>query len=302
MDLLRQLLTIQSPCGAELTMRDFIIDYIKKNKKDFASKPTIYYGEQFQNCLAICFGKPKVAVFAHMDTVGYMVRYGKELIPLGSPYARPGTVLVGKDSQGEIECTLTNEGEESTYEYTRDIDRGTELSYKPLIVEDDNMIQSPYLDNRVGLWTALKLAEGLKDGLLIFTTLEEHRGGTAQAMAGWMLKKFKVRKALISDVTWVTNGVHHGEGVVISLRDRDIPNRAYFNKVVEIAKDADIQFQIEVEGSGSSDGGVIQHSPYFIDWCFVGAPYSNIHQPDERVFKNDLASMLALYRKLMKKI
>jgi putative aminopeptidase FrvX len=55
-----------------------------------------------------------------------------------------------------------------------------------------------------------------------------------------------------------------------------------------------------VEGMGSSDGRELQLSPYPFDWCFVGAPEQNPHTPDEKVHKDDIKSMIALYEVLMK--
>jgi putative aminopeptidase FrvX len=112
----------------------------------------------------------------------------------------------------------------------------------------------------------------------------------------------KVKQALISDITWITEGVRHGEGVVISMRDRSIPRRTYVNKIIQLAKESGIPFQLEVEGSGGSDGKELQSSPYPYDWCFIGAGESNVHSPDEKVHKKDIEGMVALYKYLMDKL
>ena len=44
----------------------------------------------------------------------------------------------------------------------------------------------------------LKVAEELKDGLIIFTCWEEHGGGTVGYLADYIYKKWKVRQALPS--------------------------------------------------------------------------------------------------------
>jgi acetylornithine deacetylase/succinyl-diaminopimelate desuccinylase-like protein len=46
----------------------------------------------------------------------------------------------------------------------------------------------------------------------------------------------------------------------------------------------------------------LQNSPYPFDWLFVGAPEDHVHSPDEKVHKSDIASMLELYRLLMKEL
>ena len=87
---------------------------------------------------------------------------------------------------------------------------------------------------------------------------------------------------------------------VITIRDSGIPRRSYVNRVVEVARKNNLAHQIEVEGSGGSDGNDLQASPYPIDWCFVGAPIANVHTPDEKVHKADIAATVALYNALLK--
>ena len=84
------------------------------------------------------------------------------------------------------------------------------------------------------------------------------------------------------------------------MRDRNIPRRSYVNRIVEVARNHNIDYQLEVEGLGSSDGRELQQSPYPIDWCFVGAPQENPHTPKEKVYKADIMSMISLYKHLMK--
>ena len=57
-----------------------------------------------------------------------------------------------------------------------------------------------------------------------------------------------------------------------------------------------------MEGGGSSDGREVQQSPYSVDWCFVGAPESNVHSPTEKVYKADIAAMIQLYQILMNEL
>ena len=107
-----------------------------------------------------------------------------------------------------------------------------------------------------------------------------------------MLVFFSVRLALISDISWVTHGVQHAGGVVISMRDSGLPRRSYLNKIIAIAKESGVTFQSEVESAGGSDGTMLLKSDLPIDWCFIGAPEDNVHTPDEKVFKFDIMSMV----------
>jgi putative aminopeptidase FrvX len=118
----------------------------------------------------------------------------------------------------------------------------------------------------------------------------------------FIYEKYGVKQALISDITWVTDGVPHGKGVAISLRDSLIPRKSYVDRIIEIARNSKIKYQIEIEGSGGSDAKELQMAENPWDWCFVGAPEDNVHSPDEKVYKNDIDEMVKLYKLLMEKL
>ncbi len=301
MELLNQLCQIHAPSGNEGPLKEFLLRYIKTEKKKWKIKPEIIQGEEFQDCIILKFGKPRTAIFAHMDTVGFTVRYFNQLLSIGSPDAEMGTKLVGMDSHGHIECELEYDKENHAfYKFRRPIDRGTSLTYKIHFRESKNYIESGYLDNRLGIYSALKVAETLEHGVILFTCWEEHGGGSVPYLADYIYKKWGVRQALISDITWVSDGMEHGKGVAISLRDKNIPRKNFIDKIINIAKKHKVDFQLEVEGMGSSDGGELQRTPSPFDWCFVGAPEQNPHTPAEKVHKNDIQSMIQLYKWLMK--
>jgi putative aminopeptidase FrvX len=270
---LKELCSIKAPSGNELAMRDFLLDYIKAHKKKWKTKPKLFYGDGFQDCIVLVFGKPRTAVFAHMDSIGFTVRYENQLVKIGGPMCETGYKLVGSDSKGNIECELqVSKKGELTYKYNRTIDRGTSLTFKPNFRETKEYVQCCYMDNRLGVWNALRLAETLKDGIIAFSCWEEHGGGSVEYLARFIYEKYGVKQALISDITWVTEGVHAGKGCAISIRDSGLPRKSYVEKIIGIAKKSNIPFQLEVEGSGGSDGNSLQRSPYPFDWCFVGAP------------------------------
>jgi putative aminopeptidase FrvX len=163
-------------------------------------------------------------------------------------------------------------------------------------------VQSCYLDNRLGVWNALRLAETLEHGIIAFSCWEEHGGGTVPYLARYIYDTYGVRQALISDITWVTEGVRPGEGCVISLRDSLIPRRSYVERIRRIAEASGVAHQLEVEGVGGSDAKDLQRSEMPWDWCFVGAPEDEVHTPNEIVNKQDIASMLALYQALLREL
>ncbi len=307
MKLLKELVEVRGASGDERGVRDFVINYVRKEQSKWKVQPQMIFGDEFQDTLMLVFGNPTTAIFAHMDSIGFTVGYGKNLIRIGGPKTSEGIQLVGSDSQGEIETELLvfedeDGNRELQYVLDREIDRGTYLTFKPNFRETDEYVQSPYMDNRLGVWSALKVAESLENGIIVFSTYEEHGGNSVGFCGKYIYEKYGVRQALISDITWVTEGVPHGGGVAISMRDSGIPRKVYLNKIIELAKESGVKFQLEVESAGGSDGGVLQKSDLPFDWCFIGAPEDNVHSPEELVYKHDIMCMVELYKYLMKEL
>ena len=307
MKLLEQLIAIPGAVSDEGKIKDFIQSYVEKHSKDWACQPKIISGKGFQDTLLLVFGKPTTVIFAHIDTIGFSVGYDRNLIKVGGPRLIDGIELVGEDSKGKIEAELmvieSEEGEKQIkYVCNREIDRGTLLTFKPDFRISDEYVQSPYLDNRLGVWCALEVAKTLKNGAIAFSTYEEHGGNSVGFMANYLYQHYDVHQALISDITWVTDGVKHGEGVAISMRDSGIPRRSFLNRIIALANEHQLTYQLEVESAGGSDGTMLQKSDLPFDWCFIGAPEDNVHSPDEKVHRKDIESMVQLYRLLMDKL
>jgi putative aminopeptidase FrvX len=283
------------------------MNYINENKSSWKVQPEIIEGEDFQDNIILVFGEPRTAIFAHMDSVGYTVGYENNLIKIGGPSAKKGAKLLGEDSKGRIEGELVTEEDEHQFltyslKFDREVDRATTLTYKPDFREDDEFVQCCYMDNRLGMWVALEVAKTLENGAIVFSSWEEHGGGSVGYLGKFLYEGYDVKQALIADITWVTKGVEHNKGVAISMRDSGIPRRTYLNKIVELAKKSKIPFQLEVESAGGSDGNALQRSPYPFDWCFIGAPEDNVHTSDEKVHKNDIKAMVDMYVYLMSRL
>ena len=302
MKLLKKLCSIHSPSGEENRISEFIIDYVNTNMHNWKVKPTIYSGEGFQDCIILSFGTPRTAIYAHIDSIGFTVKYNNEIIKIGGPVVKNGIELIGSDSKGKVEGKIIKKNEKIFIDFKREIDRGTSLTYKMNFKEGKDYIQSSYLDNRLGVWNALKVAENLENGIIVFSCWEEHGGGSVGFLTNFIHTKYNISQALISDITWVTEGVKAGKGVAISLRDSGIPRKKFVNKIIDLAKKNNISYQLEVESSGGSDGNEIQKSPFPIDWCFIGAAEQNVHSPKEKVHKDDIKSMFEIYEMLMKEL
>ena len=307
MKLLKKLTSIRGASSDETTIKKFLIKHITENQSYWKTKPAIFDNSELHDNLILVFGKPRTVIYAHIDTIGFSVSYENQLVKIGGPDIIDGTPLVGKDSKGNIETELMLIEQENDRPiikcvYDREIDRGTILTYKPNFRETETTIQSPYLDNRLGVWTALKIAETLKDGIIVFSTYEEHGGNSIGYISNLLYNKYKIKQALICDITWLTDHVIPGKGVVISLRDSMLPRKSFLDKIIKLAKKSGVDYQLEVESAGGSDGSSLQKSELLIDWCFIGAGEDNVHTCNEIVSKYDIMCMVEMYRYLMKKL
>ena len=306
--ILKTMCGIHAPSGNEVAMKDFILDYLQTHSKTWKHAPKIISGEGLQDNIILVFGKPRTAIFAHTDSIGFTVRYGRQLVKIGGPVTKNGFKLLGQDSMGKQEVELKvvedkRSGLKSLeYKGKRDFERGTELVFKAQWREDDNYLQCCYMDNRLGVYNALKVAETLKNGAIVFSTWEEHGGGSVSYLQKFLYEKYKITQGLISDISWISDGVHYAKGPVISMRDSLIPRRSFINRIIDIADKNKCTYQLEVEGSGGSDAKELQMSAYPWDWCFIGAAEENVHTPDEKVHKKDVEGMIRLYEVLMKEL
>jgi putative aminopeptidase FrvX len=299
LSILKTMCAIHSPSGNEVGMKDFLLDYIKTNQKNWKHKPKVIHGKGFQDNIILVFGKPRTAIFAHTDSIGFTVRYGKQLVKIGGPRLEKGYELVGSDSKGKCEATLNIVKETLEYKAKRDFDTGTELVFKANWREDKEYVQCCYMDNRLGCFNALKVAETLNDGVIVFSTWEEHGGGSVCYLQKYLADNYNISQALISDISWISDGVFPAKGPVISMRDSLIPRRSYINRIIEIARKHKLAHQLEVEGSGGSDAKELQMAENVWDWCFIGAAEQFVHTPDEKVHKKDIEGMIELYKALM---
>ncbi len=302
LSLLKTMCNIHAPSGNEVAMTDFLLNYIKTESKNWKHKPKVISGKGFQDNIILVFGKPRTAIFAHTDSIGFTVRYQKQLVKIGGPRIEKGYELIGTDSKGKCEATLNVIKDAIEYKAKRSFDTGTELVFKANWREDKEFVQCCYMDNRLGCYNALKVAETLKDGVIVFSSWEEHGGGSVSYIQKYLAEKYKISQALISDISWISDGVFPAKGPVISMRDSLIPRRSYVNKIIAIANKFKVPHQLEVEGTGGSDAKELQMAEYPWDWCFVGAAEQFVHTPNEKVHKKDIEGMINLYNVLMKEL
>lgn len=289
---LKDLCRIHAPSGSEWRIKEILLKHIRKNSKTWATKPVIV-SDGIKDNLILSFGKPRTVIFCHYDTTGFTVRYNNRIIPIGSPACDENTKLrsVSADDS-ETVFRLKKEEEHAYAILSKTIaEAGTTLTFAPEFSESKSSFTGPYMDNRAGVWVCLKLAEKMTNGMIVFTGYEEHGGGSVEFLAPCIYNTYGVRQALICDMTWESECVKQGKGMVVSLRDKYIPREIYLQQITGILHRHKIRFQKEVEGSGASDGGYLQKSSVPFDWCFFGAAVTGMHSAKESVHIKDLDSL-----------
>lgn len=243
-------------------------------------------------------GTPHVAIFAHTDTVGWTLGYHRALVPVGSPR--------GKD-RDELRCAsglsgrLRIEDGKTELRRVRDADGkkakpvpGTRWVYAAPTVMEDDVVTSPYLDDRAGVWCALRALARCQNIAVAFCTGEEQHGHGARVCGDYLFRTHNITQALIADLTWHTDDTPNGKGVVVSLRDAFCPRQVFLDRVLSLAAESGVPCQREVQSAGSSDGGHLLRSAVPIDWVFIGAPEEHPHTAHERAHLSDLNAMADL--------
>jgi putative aminopeptidase FrvX len=284
LDLLWKLLQIDSPAGDEGAMADWLVAEIETNM------PSVRVERIGDSVIAVRGKAPTVAVFAHIDTIGFTLGYDRNLIRIGGPAPKDGVALriAGGDARGKLRV-----GKAGGWKLggKANAEPGTRWVYAAEPKQSGDEITSPYLDNRAGVWAALQTLTRCENVAVAFTAGEEHSGHGALVCARRLYEGYAIYQALISDITWDTKHVHCGDGVAISLRDSMTPRQRYLERILALAEVSGVKYQREIESSGGSDGGYIQRSGFPIDWVFVGAPEKHPHTSAERVRISDLNAM-----------
>ena len=85
MELLKKMCEIHAPSGEEIRMKKFVLKHIEENKNNWKTQPKLHYGKGFQDNIILVFGKPNTAIFAHLDSIGFTVKYNNEIVKIGGP-------------------------------------------------------------------------------------------------------------------------------------------------------------------------------------------------------------------------
>lgn len=293
LDLLWDLLAQDSPSGDEGPLADWLAGWLAQELPEARV-------ERLGDSLLVLRGqRPAVALFAHLDTTGWTLGYGKRLIKIGGPAGEAGDPIrpAGMPDAGN-RLSRCKDGSWKVRGKTNALP-GSRWVYAAAPQEKDGEITAPYLDNRAGVWAALHILRQCPNVVVAFTSYEETRGVGALLCARRLFEAHGITQALIADLTWHTKDIKCGKGVAVSLRDSCLPRQRYLERILALVETCGLPFQREIESSGGSDGASLDRSGVPMDWVFVGAPERDAHTVRERVNVGDLQGMAAMLAHLV---
>jgi endoglucanase len=179
------------------------------------------------------------------------------------------------------------------------------FTIKPFLVGNPSqrIICAPRLDNRLGVYELLRLAELLKenppsDDIFLVATVEEEVGLRGAKTAA---QQIRPDLALILDVTYHEHPVAIGQGPVITLSDRSslLPTQIR-DYLMELAKNNKIKIQTEVWNIGSTDAGSVRVIGAGIPTIPVLTATKNNHTSTEMAYIDDCYSVVKLCQLIIK--
>lgn len=316
--------------GYEKEVRDVIKDEVKDSGEVFVDKLGNLIVHKKGN------GK-KVMLAAHMDEVGFIVTTIKDdgrikFAPVGGIDAR---ILVSKrvvfgrtkvkgvigykpihlQSEGErndpvnVKDLFIDIGATSKDEVLKSIKPGDYATFESEYVEMVKYIKAKALDDRVGcaiLIDILKENYNL-DLYCVFTVQEEVglRGATVAAYKiepeiGLVIEGTTCADFVKDDKDFVTET---GKGPAISVMDSSsITNEKLLNRILKVAEENGIPYQIRRGNVGGNDAGAIHKTKSGIITASISVPTRYIHSPISMVHKDDYEYTLKLVKKVLESI
>lgn len=324
--MLEQLCSLCGTSGYEKDIIEFIISKLKDNNIE-------YEMDKLGNIVVRQGENPdKIALFAHMDEVGLIVR---GLTKDGQiKFASVGGiideillssfVLVGDnkvngvignipkhlkekkdDNPIKIEDMFIDIGAFSKEDASELVKIGDPIYFNSKYVEfGDHQIKSKALDDRVGVCVILEMLLAKRYSFTAcFTTREE----IGLVGAKIVTNRLKTDYALVLEVTTCSDMPKNiqpstvlGKGVALSVLDNaSVSNLQWNNKIVEIAKKNKIDLQYKLTTKGGNDAGIISYYNGGVKTAVLSLPGRYIHSPVSVISKNDYNSMKNLVGKIL---
>lgn len=245
---------------------------------------------------------PRLALFSHMDSVGFLVQEAKpgaiKLVKIGAPETPDHTRLVVETTQGPLEGILLVEGDNLYLDLglpslEEAVQVGDVVAFAPNFRQQGEMVISRHLDNKLACWIALEAFKQAEAMIFVSTVREEH----PPAGAGSVAARLDMDLAVTLDITYadslsVSYPIKLDGGPAITLLDRMLHDRRWAKRMMRLAETHDIPYQVEVVTGGGSDAFHIAEAG--VPTVFLGVPIRYAHTPNELTYLKDSRWTLAL--------
>lgn len=179
--------------------------------------------------------------------------------------------------------------------------------YRSEYGENDNVVFTRCLDDRVGCFVAIealrRVDNPINDLYFVFTVQEE------VGLRGAKTSAYKIGPdiGIVVDVTGSgdtpkakTFAVGLNKGTAIKVKDNSILTHPKLRQImIDIAKENNIPYQLEVLEYGGTDSGVIHLTKEGVPSGVISIPTRYVHSTIEMASKNDIMNSIKLLIKLL---
>ena len=314
--MLRELCELCGTSGYEDEVIAYIENILMKND-------ILYDKDRLGNIIVKTGDTPdKLALFAHMDEVGFVVRgitndgmikfaaiggVDEEILP--SSMVKIGEIngVIGNipkhlkskkdDSKLSISDMFIDIGVASKEDTLKFVSIGDPIYWDSDYVEfGDNLIKSKALDDRVGISVILKMLLEKKYSFTACFVTREEIGLIGSKM---VIDNIKPEYAIVLEVTTCADilgstfpSTKLGEGVAISVLDGgSVSNHEFNKKILSAAKRKKIPHQYKLTTKGGNDAGMVSYYSGGVKTAVLSLPGRYIHSPVSVISKDDYNSM-----------
>lgn len=325
-DLVMDITGVFGPSGDEEVIREYISNIVKEYADSIET-------DALGNLIVYKKGESndkKIMLAAHMDSIGLMATYIEDngylrFTNLGgvSPASianqkvifKNGTIGVvtyeckDASSTGPIDKFYIDIGASSKEETQELVSVGdTCVFYAPAAELANDIITSPYLDNRVSCAILIECLRNIKkckyDTYFVFTTQEE------VGMRGAKTSAFAIMPdiGIALDVTFSGDAINPsrsmavklGKGPAVKIKDHSVVcSPAVKEMLVNVAAENDIPYQLEIIEGGGTDTSAMQMAGAGVPAGCVSIPVRYLHSMSETVSMEDVIYAEKLIEKVI---
>lgn len=316
-ELLKELVHIYGPSSNEHLIREFIREEIKDYVDDIQV-------DTLGNLIAHKKGLGnKIMISSHMDQIGLMVididkdgflrftniggispsithsqRVRFENGTIGGVFSEP----MDDPSKLKLENMYIDIGAFSKEEAESKVKIGDICIYHNELIESDNVVFTPYLDDRVGCFIAIEALKTIKepanDLYFVFSVQEE------VGLRGAKTAAYRINPDIGISLDVTAHGdtpkakrfaISLNKGAAIKVKDNSLISHPKVREALVLtAKENNIPYQMEVLEFGGTDSGAIHLTKEGVPSGVISIPTRYVHSTMEMASKNDINSCTQL--------